>query len=189
MMAGPPATPYGRTSLLDSQAAKQDAVRQLYTAGAISLYYLALRLHFGPGSVRSLFPIIRDWVHDGWIAMLIACLSGHPLHFRAAGAISPTRIAAVGASQATRSPATEHRGARPAALVIPGCASRHSGRCRCCSGSGPVDRTHGAAADFLRHGHPRIVSTPPANRLARLMRMLRMHKEYRVGASSRWSGP
>jgi hypothetical protein len=51
----------------------------------------------------------------------------------------------------------------------------------------PVDRTRGAAADFLRHYaflSDRL--TLPPNRMARLMRIIRMREQYRIGKTGQW---
>jgi glycosyltransferase involved in cell wall biosynthesis len=137
-----------------------------------------------------LFPIIGDWVHDGWIAMLIACLSGvcfipeplvqyrqhtsQQLGLRLPPGRRPRNIEAL---------ALRHWSFVDAHRVILADVVAALDRL-------PVDRTHGAAADFLRHYaflSDRL--TLPANHLARLLRILRMLKEYRIGATSPWDLP
>lgn len=137
-----------------------------------------------------LFPIIGDWIHDGWIAMIIACLSGicfvseplvqyrqhtsQQLGLRKPPEPRPWRIDAL---------ALRHWSFLDAHRVILADIVAALDRL-------PVDRTRGAAADFLRHYaflSDRL--TLPSNRLARLMRMIRMRKEYRAGTTTRWSVP
>jgi glycosyltransferase involved in cell wall biosynthesis len=164
--------------------------RGSYTPLAQSRFITGATVTFRSRFRPLLFPILGDWVHDGWIAMLIACLSGvcfipeplvqyrqhtsQQLGLRKPPERRPRNIEAL---------ALRHWSFLDAHRVILADVVAALDRL-------PVDRTRGAAADFLRHYaflSDRL--TLPANRLARLMRMLRMHKEYRVGASSRWSVP
>jgi glycosyltransferase involved in cell wall biosynthesis len=137
-----------------------------------------------------LFPILGEWIHDGWIAMLIACLSGvcfisEPLvqyrqhtsqqvGLRHPPARKPRTIQAM---------AQRHWSYIDAHRVILADVVAAFDRL-------PLDRTRGAAADFLRHYaflSKRLAL--PSSRVARLPRMLGLRDEYRIGASSRWSVP
>jgi glycosyltransferase involved in cell wall biosynthesis len=144
---------------------------------------VTFRSHYRP----LLFPIIGDWIHDGWIAMLIAALSGvcfvsEPLvHYR----------------QHTSQQLGLRKPAEPRPWTIDALARRHWSFMDAhrvilidivaALDRLPVDRTRGAAADFLRHYaflSDRL--TLPPNRIARLTRILRMLKEYRIGKTGQW---
>jgi glycosyltransferase involved in cell wall biosynthesis len=144
---------------------------------------VTFRSHFRP----LLFPIIGDWIHDGWIAMLIASLSGicfvsEPLvHYR----------------QHTSQQLGLRKPAEPRPWSIDALARRHWSFMDAhrvilidivaALDRLQVDRTRGAAADFLRYYaflSDRL--TLPPSRIARLMRILRMRREYRIGKTGQW---
>jgi glycosyltransferase involved in cell wall biosynthesis len=134
-----------------------------------------------------LFPILGGWIHDGWIAMLIASLSGicfiseplvqyrqhtsQQLGLRKPPEPRPWRIDAL---------ARRHWSFMDAHRVILTDIVAALDRL-------PVDRSRGAAADFVRHYAflSDRLKLPP-NRIARLMRIVHMRKEYRIGKTGQW---
>ncbi len=134
-----------------------------------------------------LFPIIGDWIHDGWIAMLIASLSG----------ICFVPEPLVQYRQHTSQQLGLRKPAEPRPWNIDALARRHwsfmdAHRVILIDIAAalerlPIDRTRGAAADFLRYYaflSDRL--TLPPNRIARLMRIIRMRREYRIGKTGQW---
>lgn len=135
-----------------------------------------------------LFPILGEWIHDGWIAMLIACLSG--ICFIAEPLVQYRQHAAqqvglgnqgVRPSRKIRDVALRHWAALDAHRVILADVISAFDRL-------PIDRAHGAAADILRQ-HAFVVErlSLPAHRAARLLRILGMQAAYRQGASGWYS--
>lgn len=135
-----------------------------------------------------LFPILGEWIHDGWIAMMIAALSGVCLIAEPLVQYRQHASQQVGLGN----------GKLPRSKTMKALALRHwasvdghrvilkdveAGLARL-----QVDPRCGAAADFLRQLRfleQRLAL--PANRLARIWSILRLRAEYRVGASGWWS--
>lgn len=135
-----------------------------------------------------LFPILGDWIHDGWIAMLIACMSGicfvaeplvqyrqHASQQVGLGNVKRRQSRTLHALAARHWPSVD--GHRAILTDVLAAMDRL-----------PIDRTRGAAADLARqHAFLRSRLSLPANRALRLWRMLALVPEYRVGANGWWS--
>ena len=113
-----------------------------FITGATVMFRAALRPY--------LFPVGRDWVHDGWIANIIACLSGirfidEPLIYYRQHREQQIGLGTAGSTQPRRSFAEVGRQHWPGID-----AHRHIVEEVCLALPRlPVDPQHGAARDFL----------------------------------------
>jgi hypothetical protein len=135
-----------------------------------------------------LFPILGDWIHDSWLAMVIACLSGvclvrEPLvqYRQHASQQVGLRQRSLRQPRSLKERSARHWASVDGHRVILGDVIAAMDRM-------PIDRTRGAAADIIRqHDFLRRRLALPASRVERLLCAHDLRREYHMGANGWWS--